>query len=36
MEDIIEIVKSRENYGLTLKGVKKTIQNVAKNKREDF
>ena len=33
MEDIIKIVKSLEDSGLSLKGVSETIQNEAK---EDF
>ena len=35
MEDTIKIVKSLENYGLLIKGVRETIQNEAKEQRED-
>ena len=36
MEDIIKIVKSLEDSGLLLKGVSETIQNDAKEKKEDL
>ena len=36
MEDIIKIVKFLEDSGLSLKVVSETIQNEAKNKKEDF
>ena len=36
MEDIIKIVKSLENSGLLLKGVTETVQNEAKEQKEDF
>ena len=36
MEDIIKIVKSLEDSGLLLKGVRKTIQNEAKEQRGQF
>ena len=36
MEEIIKIVKSLEDSGLLLKGVKEAIQSEAKNKKEDF
>ena len=37
MEGIIEIVKSLEDSGLSLKGFTKTVQNKEKkNKKEDF
>ena len=36
MKDIIEIVQSLEDSGLLLKGVSETIQNGAKEKKEDF
>ena len=36
MEHIVKIAKSLGNSGLLLKGVSKTIQNKAKNKKEDF
>ena len=36
MEDIIKIVKSLEDSGLSLKGVSETIQNEAKEKKEEF
>ena len=35
MEDILKI-KSLDNSGILLKGVSETIQNEAKNKKEDF
>ena len=35
-EDIVEIVKSLEDSGLIFKGVSETIENEAKNKKEDF
>ena len=36
MKDITRIVKSREDSGLLLKGVSETIQNEAKEQKEDF
>ena len=36
MKDLIEIVKSLEDSGLLLKGVSETIQNEAKEQKEDF
>ena len=36
MKDIIEIVESLEDSGLLFRGVSETIQNEAKNKKEDF
>ena len=36
MEDIIKIVKSLEHSGLSLKGVSETIQNEAKEQKEEF
>ena len=36
MEDVIEIVKSLEDSGLSLKGVSETIQNEAKEQKGDF
>ena len=36
MEDIIKIVKSLEDSGLSLKGVSETIQNEAKEQKGDF
>ena len=36
MKDIVEIVKSLEDSGLLLKGVSETIQNEAKEQKEDF
>ena len=36
MEDIIKIVKSLEDSGLSLKGVSETIQNEAKEQKEEF
>ena len=36
MEDIMKIIKSLEDSGLIIKGVGETIQNEAKNKKEDF
>ena len=36
MKDIIKIVKSLEDSGLLLKGVNETIQNEAKEQKEDF
>ena len=36
MEDIMKIIKSLEDSGLLIKGVGETIQNEAKNKKEDF
>ena len=36
MEDMTKIVKSHEDSGLLLKGVSKTIQNEAKDKKKDF
>ena len=36
MEGIIKIVKSLEDSGLLLKGAAETVQNEAKNKKEDF
>ena len=35
MEDPIKIVKSLEDYGLLIKGVRETIQNEAKEQSED-
>ena len=35
-KDIIEIVESLEDSGLLFRGVSETIQNEAKNKKEDF
>ena len=36
MEDIIKIVKFREDSGLLLKGVTEIVQNEAKEQKEDF
>ena len=36
MEDIMKIVKSLEDSGLLLKGVSETIQNEAKEQKEEF
>ena len=36
MEDIIKIVKSLEDSGLLLKGVKKTVQNEVKEQKGEF
>ena len=36
MKDIIEIVKSLEDSGLLLEGISETIQNEAKEQKEDF
>ena len=36
MDDILKIVKSLEDSGVSLKGVSETIQNETKNKEEDF
>ena len=36
MEDIMKIIKSLEDSGLLIKSVGETIQNEAKNKKEDF
>ena len=36
MEDVIKIVKSLEDSGLSLKGVSETIQNEAKEQKEEF
>ena len=36
MEDIIKIVKSLEDSGLSLKGVSETIQNEAKEQKGEF
>ena len=36
MEDIMKIVKSLEDFGLLSKGVLKTIQNEAKDKKGEF
>ena len=36
MKDIIKIVKSLEDTGLLIEGVSKTIQNEAKQQKEDF
>ena len=36
MEDIIEIVKSIENFAILSKGVSKTVQNEVKEQKEDF
>ena len=36
MKDILKIVKSLEGSGLLLKGVRETIKNEAKDKKEDF
>ena len=36
MQGIIKIVKSLEDSGLLLKGAAETVQNEAKNKKEDF
>ena len=36
MKDIIEIVKSLEDYDLLLKGVSKTIQNESKEQKRRF
>ena len=36
IEDIIKIVKSLEGSGLVLKGVSETVQNEAKDQKEDF
>ena len=35
MEDIIKIVKFLENFGLLLKGVSETIQNEAKERKNE-
>ena len=36
MEGIIKIVKSLEDFRLSLKGVTETVLNEVKNKKEDF
>ena len=36
MKDIFKIVKSLEYSGLLLKGVRETVQNEAREKKEDF
>ena len=36
MDDILKIVKSLEDSEVLLKGVSETIQNEAKEQREDF
>ena len=36
MEGIIKIVKSLEDSGSLLKGVTETVQNEAKNRKQDF
>ena len=36
MEDLIKIVKSREDSGLLLKGVTETVQNEVKEQKEGF
>ena len=36
MKDIFKIVKSIEYSGLLLKGVRETVQNEAREKKEDF
>ena len=36
INDIMEIVRSREESGLLTKDVSETIKNEAKNKKEDF
>ena len=36
MEDVIKVVKSLEDYGLILKGVRETIQNEAKEQKRGF
>ena len=36
MEDVIKIVKSLEDSSLSLKGVSETIQNEAKEQKEEF
>ena len=36
MEDIMKIVKSFEDYGLLLKGVRETIQNEVKEQNRIF
>ena len=36
MDDILKIVKSLEDSGVLLKGVSETIQNEAKEQKEDF
>ena len=36
MKNIMKIVKSLENSGLLLKGISETIQNEAKNTKEDL
>ena len=36
MDDILKIAKSLEDSGVLLKGVRKTIQNEAKEQTEDF
>ena len=36
MNDIMKIAKSVEDFGLLIKGVSETIQNQAKEKKEDF
>ena len=36
MEDIMKIIKSIEDSGISLKGVTETIRNKKKKKKEDF
>ena len=36
MEDIMKIVRSFEGSGLLIKRITETIENEAKNKKEDF
>ena len=36
MNGLIKIVKSLEEFGLLIKGVKQPIKNEQKNKKEDF
>ena len=36
IDDIIKIVKSLKDAGLSIKGVSETAENEVKNKREDF
>ena len=36
MEDIMKIVKSLEDWGLSLKAVSKTVQNEVEEQKEDF
>ena len=36
MDDILKIVKSLEDWGLSLKAVSKTVQNEAEEQKDDF